>query len=84
VDTKPSRHMKSIVMVIHNNSCVEVTRGRFTDKGIDIDMTRLESGMSFLQVKSSMTMEEVLFVSTKGILPICAWKQQLEQTTFIA
>ncbi len=42
-------------MVIHNNSCVEVTRGRFTYKGSDIDMTRLEFGMSFLQVKSSMT-----------------------------
>ncbi len=32
----------------------------FTDKGSDIDITCLESGMSFLQVKSSMTMKEKL------------------------
>jgi archaellin len=30
------------------------------DKGCDIDITRLESGMSFLQVKASMTMKEKL------------------------
>jgi hypothetical protein len=35
-------------------------RKQFKDKGSDIDMTRLESGMSILQVKSSMTMKEKL------------------------
>jgi hypothetical protein len=30
------------------------------DKGSDIDITRLEFGVSFFQVKSSMTMKEKL------------------------
>jgi hypothetical protein len=30
------------------------------DKGSDVDLTRLESGMSFFQVKASMTMKEKL------------------------
>ncbi len=34
--------------------------GQVTDQGSDIDMMRLGSGMSFLQVKSSMTMMEKL------------------------
>jgi hypothetical protein len=46
-------HIKSIALFIHNDDRVEVARGRFTDQGRDIDITRLESGMSFLQVKSS-------------------------------
>jgi hypothetical protein len=32
-------------------SSFKVARGRFTAKGRDADITRLESGMSFLQVK---------------------------------
>jgi hypothetical protein len=33
------------------NSRLEKAQGRFTDNENDIDMTRLESGMAFLQVK---------------------------------
>jgi hypothetical protein len=43
-----------------HDDCVEVAQGWFTDKGGDVDLTRLESGMSFLQVKASMTMKEKL------------------------
>jgi hypothetical protein len=52
-------HIKNIVF-IHEDDPVEVAQGRFTDKGSDVDPTRLESGMSFLQVKASMTMKEKL------------------------
>ncbi len=52
--------MLGIALYIHNDQ-VEVTQGHFTDKGSDIYMTRLVSGMSFLQVKSSMTMKEKLW-----------------------
>jgi hypothetical protein len=45
---------------MHKDDRVEVAQGRFTNKGIDVDLTRLESGMSFLQVKASMTMKKKL------------------------
>ncbi len=47
-------------MLIHENVRVEEVHGKFTDKGSDMDMTRLESGMSFLQVNASMRMREKL------------------------
>jgi hypothetical protein len=43
-------------MFVHNDDRVEVNPVQFTDKGSDIDMTGMWSGMSFLQVKFSMTM----------------------------
>jgi hypothetical protein len=45
---------------VHRDGRVEVARGKFRDKWSDINMTRLESGMSFIQVKASMTMREKL------------------------
>jgi ribosomal protein L24 len=45
---------------VHRDDRVEVARGKFRDKWSDINMTRLESGMSFIQVKASMTMREKL------------------------
>ncbi len=53
-------HIRNITVFMHEDDCVEVAQGRFTDKGSDVDLTRLESGMSFLQVKASMTMKENL------------------------
>ncbi len=43
---------------MHPDDRVEIAWGRFTDKGSNIDMTRLESVMSFLKVKASMTIRE--------------------------
>ncbi len=37
-----------------------VAQGKFTDKGSDVDMTRLELGMYFLQVKALLMMREQL------------------------
>jgi hypothetical protein len=40
-------HIKSIAIFMHEDDRVEVAQGRFTDKGSDVDLTRLESRMSF-------------------------------------
>jgi hypothetical protein len=53
-------HIKNIAVFMHKDDWVEVAKGRFTDKGSDVDLTQLESGMSFPQVKASMTMKEKL------------------------
>ncbi len=45
-------HIKRIAIFMHEDDRVEVAQGRFIDKGSDVDLTRLESGMSFLQVKA--------------------------------
>jgi hypothetical protein len=41
--------------------------GKVTDKGSDVDMTRLESGRSFLPVKAFMTMREKLCCFTRSL-----------------
>ncbi len=39
---------------------MEVAQGRFSGKEGEADLTRLESGMSFMQVRASMSMKEKL------------------------
>jgi hypothetical protein len=39
---------------------MQVAQGHFTDKEGEGDLTRLESGMSFMQVRASMSMKEKL------------------------
>jgi tRNA U34 5-carboxymethylaminomethyl modifying GTPase MnmE/TrmE len=39
---------------------MEVAQGRFKGKEGKVDLTRLESGMSFMQVRASMSMKEKL------------------------
>jgi hypothetical protein len=53
-------HLKNIAVFMNEDDGVEVAQGRFTHKRSDVDLTRLELGMSFLQVKASMTMKEKL------------------------
>jgi hypothetical protein len=52
-------HIK-IAVFIHKDDRMEVAQGRFVNKEGDRDLTRLESGMSFLQVRASMLMKEKL------------------------
>jgi hypothetical protein len=52
--------LKCIAVFVHNDDRVEVAHAQFMDKGSNIDMTQRESATSFLQVKSSMTMQEKL------------------------
>jgi hypothetical protein len=67
VVTKLSRLISSIAIFMHEDDRVEVAQGRFTDKRRDVNLTQLESGMSFLQVKASMTMKEKLRQVRKAI-----------------
>jgi hypothetical protein len=53
-------HIKNIAVFIHKDDRMEVALGRFADKEGEGDLTRLESGMSFMQVRASMSMKEKL------------------------
>jgi hypothetical protein len=53
-------HIKNIAVFIHKNNRMEVAQGQFTNKEGEGDLTRFESGMSFLQVRASMSMKEKL------------------------
>jgi hypothetical protein len=49
-----------MAVFIHKDDRMEVAQGRFLDKEGEGDLTRLESGMSFMQVRASMSMKEKL------------------------
>jgi hypothetical protein len=53
-------HIKSIAVFVHKDDRMEVAQGRFSGKEGEADLTRLESGMSFMQVRASMSMKEKL------------------------
>jgi hypothetical protein len=53
-------HIKNIAVFIHKDERMQVAQGHFTDKEEEGDLTRLESGMSFMQVRASMSMKEKL------------------------
>jgi hypothetical protein len=53
-------HIKNIAVFIHKDDRVEVSQGRFSDKEGEGYLTWLGSGMSFMQVRASMSMKEKL------------------------
>ncbi len=53
-------HIKNIVVFIHKDNRMEVAQGHFNDKEGEGDLTRLESGMSFMLVRALMSMKEKL------------------------
>jgi hypothetical protein len=53
-------HINNIAVFIHKDDRMEVAQGWFTDKEGKGDLTWLESGMSFMQVRASMSMKEKL------------------------
>ncbi len=53
-------HIKNIAVFVHKDDRMEVAQGRFSGKEGEADLTRLESGMSFMQVRASMSMKEKL------------------------
>jgi hypothetical protein len=53
-------HIKSIAVFVHKDDRMEVAQGRFSGKEGEADLTRLELGMSFMQVRASMSMKEKL------------------------
>jgi hypothetical protein len=70
-------HIKNIAVFIHKDDRMEVAQGRFTDKEGEGDLTRLESGMSFMQVRTSMSMKEKLR-QVRGA--ICVNRMEIAQT----
>jgi hypothetical protein len=70
-------HIKNTAVIMHDDDQVEVAQGQFTDKGSDVDIIRLESGMSFLQVKVFMTMKEKLRQVRNAI---CVNKREIANT----
>jgi hypothetical protein len=56
---------------------MQVAQGHFTDKEGEGDLTRLEMGMSFMQVRASMSMKEKLR-QVRGA--ICANQRQIAHT----
>ncbi len=53
-------HINNIAVLVHKDDRMEVAQGRFSGKEGKADLTRLESGMSFMQVRASMSMKEKL------------------------
>jgi hypothetical protein len=50
----------NIAVFIHKDNRMEGAQGNFNDKEGEGDLTRQESGMSFMQVRASMSMKEKL------------------------
>jgi hypothetical protein len=53
-------HIKNIAVFVHKDDRMDVAQGRFSGKEGEADLTRLESGISFMQVQASMSMKEKL------------------------
>jgi hypothetical protein len=70
-------HIKNIAVFIHKDERMQVAQGHFTVKEGEGDLTRLESGMSFMQVRASMSMKEKLR-QVRGA--ICVNRRQIAHT----
>jgi hypothetical protein len=70
-------HIKNIAVFIHKDDRMEVAQGRFNDKKGEGNLTRLESRMSFMQVRASMSMKEKLR-QVKGA--ICVNRREIAHT----
>jgi hypothetical protein len=70
-------HIKNIAVFIHKDNRMEVAQGYFNDKEGEGDLMRLESGMSFMQVRASMSMKEKLR-QVRGA--ICVSRREITHT----
>ncbi len=70
-------HIKNIAVFIHKDERMQVALGQFTGKEGEGDLTRLESGRSFMQVRASMSMKEKLR-QVRGA--ICVNRRQIAHT----
>ena len=53
-------HIKNIAVFFHPMEQIEVVSGKFNMVTTEAEFTRLESELSFLQVKSTMTLQETI------------------------
>ncbi len=67
-------HIKNIAVFIHKDDRMEVAQGHFNNKEGEGDLTRLESGISFMQVRASMSMKEKL-QQVRGA--ICVYRREI-------
>jgi hypothetical protein len=51
-------HIPNIAVFAHQNHQMEVAMGRFKDQPAGTDVTKLETSMSFLQIKASLGLHE--------------------------
>jgi hypothetical protein len=70
-------HIKNIAVFIHKDDRMEVAQGHFNDKEGEGDLTRLESGMSSMQVRALMSMKEKLR-QMRGV--ICVNRREIAHT----
>jgi hypothetical protein len=70
-------HIKNIAVFIHKDDKMEVAQGHFNDKEGEGDLTRLESGMSFMQVRASMSMKKKLRQVRRAI---CVNRREIAHT----
>jgi hypothetical protein len=70
-------HIKNIAVFIHKDNRMEVAHSRFTNKIGEGDLTRLESGMTFLQVRVFISMKEKL---RQAMGAICMNRREIAHT----
>jgi hypothetical protein len=51
-------HIPNIAVFAHQDHRMEVATGRFKEQPAEMDTTKLETSMSFLQMKASMRLHE--------------------------
>jgi hypothetical protein len=54
------KNIKNIAVFFHPRGQIEVASGKFNMVTTEAEFTRLESELSFLQVKSTMTLQETI------------------------
>jgi hypothetical protein len=69
-------HIRNIVVFFHPMSQIQVASGKFDAATTEASITRLESELSFLQVKATMTLQERIR-QVKG--DICENRRQIAQ-----
>jgi hypothetical protein len=58
-DAQNKTHTKNIAVFVHPLRQIKVSSGKFNIVTTEAEITRLESELSFLQVKSIMTLQEI-------------------------
>ncbi len=69
-------HIKNIAVFFHPMEQMEVVSGKFNMVTMEAEFTRLESELSFLQVRATMTLQE-----TQVKAEICEDRKQIAHTT---
>jgi hypothetical protein len=69
-------HIKNLVVFFHSMSGMQVASGKFSTTTGEAEVTRLESEVSFLQVKATMSLKELI---PQVKMKICDNRRQIAQ-----